>query len=88
MMKNYYDMSYTENNMQFQTMIFFKQNGVIKSFLIEVLHDHFKVLYFYLNEGDKVRECYSCMKLMVEANLYVGFFTIIFFKHFLLKQIY
>lgn len=60
----------------------------IKSFLTEVLRDHFKVLYVYLNEGDKVGECYSRVKLMIETNLHVGFFTITFFKHFLLKRIY
>ena len=69
-------------------MIFLNKIVIIKSFLTEVLRDHFKVLNVFLNEGDKVGECYSCMKLMIETNLHVGFFTITFFEHFLLKRIY
>ena len=32
-----------------------------------------KLIYEYLNEGDKVRECNSCLKLMIQAHLDVGF---------------
>ena len=42
----------------------------------------------YLNEGDKVRECYSCLKMIVQAHLHVGFFSIFFIKRALLKQFY
>ena len=46
---------------------------VIKSFITEVFYDHFKPIFTYLNEGEKVCECYSRLKLMVEAHLHVGF---------------
>ena len=36
---------------------------LIKSFLTGVLYDCFKLIYAYLNEGDKVHECYSCLKM-------------------------
>ena len=37
---------------------------LIKSLLTRVLYDCFKLIYAYLNEGDKVRECYSCLKML------------------------
>ena len=33
-----------------------------------------------LNEGYKVRECYSCLKMVIQAHLHVDFFTIFFIK--------
>ena len=50
---------------------------LIRSFLTGFLYDCFN-LYAYLNEGDKVRECYSCLKMMIQANLHVGFCLNIF----------
>ena len=47
---------------------------LIKSFLTEALYDRSKLIFGTLNEGDKVRECYSCLKLMIQAHLHVGFF--------------
>ena len=47
---------------------------LIKSFLTWVLYDCFKLIYAYLNEADKVRECYNCLKIMMQANLHVRFF--------------
>ena len=38
---------------------------LIKSFLTGVLCDWVKLIYPCLNEGDKVRECYSCLKMMI-----------------------
>ena len=52
----------------------------IKSFSTGVLYDCLKLIHLYLNEGDKVRECYSCLKMMVQAHLHVGFFKIFFIK--------
>ena len=26
----------------------------------------------YLNEGDKIHECYSCLKLIIQVHLHVG----------------
>ena len=46
---------------------------LIKSFFTGVLYDCFKLIYLYLNEGDKVRECYSCLKIW--AQLHVDFST-------------
>ena len=41
-----------------------------------------------MNKGDKVCECYSCLKMIVQAHLHVGFFTILFIKRALLKRFY
>ena len=38
---------------------------LIKSFLTGALYDHSKLRSVHLNEGDKVRECYSCLKLLI-----------------------
>ena len=60
---------------------------LIKSFLTEALYDRFKLIYGYSNEGDKVRECYSYLKLM-KAYLHVGFLKIFFMKHVSRKRFY
>ena len=39
-----------------------------------VLYDCFKLIYAYLKERDKVPECYSCLKMIVQAHLHVVFF--------------
>ena len=49
---------------------------LIKSFLTRVLHDHSELIYMYLSKGYETRECYSCLKLVMQANLRVGFFAI------------
>ena len=46
---------------------------LIKSILTRVLHDCFKLMYAYLTEGDKVPECYGCLKIMMQAHLHVPF---------------
>ena len=61
---------------------------VIKCFLAGILYDCFKLIYAYLNEGDKGRECYSCLRLIVQAHLHVGFFTVFFIKRASLKRFY
>ena len=38
---------------------------LIKSFLTRILYDCSKLTYAYLNEGKKVRECYSCFKMTI-----------------------
>ena len=48
---------------------------LIKSFLTEVSYDRFKLIYAYLNEREKVRECYSCLKMIIQAHLHVLFFS-------------
>ena len=60
----------------------------IKSFLTGVLYDCFKLIYAYLTEGDKIFECYSYLKMVIQANLYVSFFTIFFTKRASLKRLY
>ena len=52
-----------------------EQNDPHKSFLTRVLNDCFKLIYAYLNEGDKVRECYSCLKMMIQAHVHVAIFS-------------
>ena len=61
---------------------------LMKSFLTEVLYDRLKLIYTYLNEENKVRECYSCLKMIIQAHLHVGFFTIFFIKRASLKRFY
>ena len=53
---------------------------LIKSFLTEVSIGRFKLIYTYLNERDKIRECYSYLKRMIKAHVHVVFFTILFIK--------
>ena len=48
----------------------------------------FKLIYACLNEGDKIRECYSCLKMMIQAPLHVGFFKIFFIRLASLKGFY
>ena len=61
---------------------------LIKSFLTGVLYDCFKLMSVYVNEGDKVCGCYSCLKMIIQAHLFVGFFTNFFIKGALLKRFY
>ena len=61
---------------------------LIKSFLTRVLYDCFKLIYAYLNERDKVCECYSCLKMVIQAHLHVGFLIIFFIKRASLKRFY
>ena len=61
----------------------------IKSFLTGGLYDCFKPKYAYLNEGDNIRECYSCLKMMIQAHLHVRFITVLLIiKRASLKQFY
>ena len=53
---------------------------LIKSFLAGALHDCSKHKYAYLNEGDKVRECYNFLKVMIQGHLHVVFFAMFFIK--------
>ena len=60
---------------------------LVKSFLTRVSYDCFKVMYAYLNEGDKVRECYRYLKMIVQAPIcMMFFFHNIFIKRALLKK--
>ena len=61
---------------------------LIKPFITGVLHDCSKLIYAYLNEENKIRECYSCLKMMMQAHLHVSFFTICLVKRESLKQLY
>ena len=49
--------------------------------IASALYDCVKLIYVSLNEGDQVRECYSCLKLREQAHLHVGFFKAFFVKH-------
>ena len=40
-----------------------------------------------LNKGGKVCECYRCLKLTIQAKLYVGFSKMFFVKDVSLKKI-
>ena len=41
-----------------------------------------------MNEGDQFCKCNRCLKMVILAHLYVGFFTIVLIKHALLKRFY
>ena len=61
---------------------------LIKSFLTGGFHNCFKLIYAHFNEGNKVRECYNCLKIMIQAHLHVVFFTIFFIKRASLKRLF
>ena len=52
---------------------------LIKSFFTGALYDRSRLAYGYLIKGDEVRECCSCLKLMIQAYLY----AVVFFKKIL-----
>ena len=58
------------------------------SFLTRVLYDCLKHIYAYLHEGVNVSEYHSCLKMIVQAHLRIGLFTIFFSKHVPFKQFY
>ena len=62
-----------------------EQNKPHQIYLNKVLYDCFELIYAYLNEGDKDGECYSCLKMMIQAHLHVGFMRIFFIKRASLK---
>ena len=64
-----------------------KQVVIIKYVLTGVLYYYFKFIYAYLNEGDKVWKYYSCLKMMIQANLHVGFSKTFFIKRASLDSI-
>ena len=57
----------------FKCRLLLNKMVLIKSSPARALYDRCKFMYMYLNKGDKVRECYSCLKLMVRTHLNVGF---------------
>ena len=59
---------------------------LLKSFLTSFLYDCFKLIYEYLNEGDKVGECYCSLRMMMQAHLHVGFCTKRFYSYKKLLQ--
>ena len=61
---------------------------LIKPFITGVWHDCFKFIYAYLSEENNVREYYSCLKMIIQARLHVGFFTIFLIKRPSLKRFY
>ena len=50
------------------------------AFIKSFLNDNFELIYVYFNESDKIHKCYSSLKLMIQIDLDVGFFTIFFVK--------
>ena len=65
-----------------------EQNYPHQILLNRDFYDCFKLIYAYLNEGNKVFECYSCLKMVMQAHLHVVFFTIFFIKRASLKRFY
>ena len=64
-----------------------KKIVLIKSFLAGDLYDCFKLIYAYLNEN-QVCKLYSCLKMVIQAHLHAGFFTLFFIKRASLKRFY
>ena len=58
----------------------------VNQFLTVVVHDNFKLIHAHFNEWDKVRECYDCLKIMMQAPFTCCFFTVLFIKHASLKR--
>ena len=56
--------------------------------LIKYFYDCFKLIYACLNEEGKVREFYSCLKMIVQTDLHVVFFAIFYIKRLPLKRFY
>ena len=77
--ENYYNMEYIERIIyNFKCSQILKKEILIKFFwkefcFIRVLYDCFKLIYAYLNEGDKIGERYSSLKMMIQAHLHVVF---------------
>ena len=67
---------------------------LIESFLKEALYDWSKLVWVYLNDGDKVRECYANSLLInvrefkMQVFLHVDFFKTFLINYVLLKQSY
>ena len=61
---------------------------LIKSFLTKVLCHRFRLIDAYFNKGDTVPKCYSCLKVITQAHLRVGFFKILFIKRASFKRFY
>ena len=59
---------------------------VIKSFLTGIFYDCFELICMYLNEWNRVCECYSC--LMIQGHLHLSFMTIFFIKPASIKLFY
>ena len=78
-------MEYGENNITLNARKFWTKLSSSNP-LSGVLYDCFKLICSYLNEGDKVCECYSCFKMVIQAHLYVGLFTTCFIKRASLKR--
>ena len=51
---------------------------LIKSFPTKALYDRSKFTYMYLNEEDKIPECHSCLKVIIQAHSHVGFSKYVF----------
>ena len=60
---------FNELHVSFKRLLHLNKMILVKSYFTEVLHDCFKLAYANVNEGDKVRKCYSCLKLMMQAHI-------------------
>ena len=60
---------FNELRVSFKRLLHLNKMILVKPYLTEVLHDCFKLPYANVNEGDKAGECYSCLKLMIQAHI-------------------
>ena len=51
-------------------------------------NDPCQLIYAFLNEGDKIRECYRYLKMIKQPHLHVAFFTVFFLKRISIKRFY
>ena len=54
---------------------------LIEGFLTGAFHDRFNFTTALLTTND----CYSCLKLMIQSHLHIGFFKIFFIKNVSLR---
>ena len=69
----------------FKRLLLLNKMVLISYFLTGVLYDRSKPIYEYLNDGDKIRDCYSCLQLTIQPHLPVGVFFAIK-HHFLIMK--
>ena len=62
----------------FKSWLVLNKTVLIKFFLTGALYDRSKLKYSYLNQGYKIWECCSCLKLMMQDHLHVGSFKIFY----------
>ena len=72
----------------FEHLLHLNKMILIKYSLTVVFYGHFRLIYVPFNEVDKVRECYSYLKLIIQARFNESFSKTYFTKPVSLKRFY